>query len=229
VKKVPALFLLLFLASFLPAEDYSPLLWLDSPAAAAYRTERDSLAALLRTARDGGVPGELLLDKLREGAAKKARPAVLLAALGAETERLRELGLALRRSPAPVRGDEVPLLKIGSTLLQGGMEMDTMDAVLTYAGSVGKTADRALGACGSALRVVAVSQAAPDRLKPFSECLIRSSLADKDYPHLVSVAVKAKRAGLLGDEFINLLVGILDSGGGLPALDREIDRRGRRK
>jgi len=229
VTRFPVLFLFLFLSSLLQAEDYGPLLWLDSPAAAAYQAERDSLTALLRSARDRGVPGELLLDKLREGAAKKARPPVLLAAMGAETERLLDLSQLLHRSPAPVRGDEVSLLRTGSLILLGGMQMDTMDAVLTYAGSVGKTADRALGACGSAVRVVAVSQADPTRLKSFSECLIRSSLSDRDYPNLVSVAVKAKRTGILGDEFINLLVGVLDSGGGLPALDREIDRRGRRK
>jgi len=228
VTKFPGLIVLLLVASGLWAQDYGPLLWLDTPAAAAYQQERDGLEALLRSARDRGVPGELLLDKLREGAAKRAPTHQVLTVLGAETERVLALSLVLERSSAPVRGERVPLLKIGSLLLQGGVEMDTMDAVLTYAGSVGKTADRALGACGAALRVVAVSQADPASLRAVSECLIRSTLADQAYANLVSVALKAKKAGLLREEFVTLLIGTLDSGGGLPALDRAIDRRGRR-
>jgi len=212
----------------LSAEGYPPSLWLDSPAAASYQGERQALAQLFQEAQERGLPGEILLEKLKEGAVKRAAPPLLVTALRAEMEREVLVLEALNRSRLAATGDPVKLLRAGSLLLQGGLAGQTLNEVLDYAAVLGKTAGRALEACAAAVRITVISGIEKPQLKPLSECLIRSSLKDESFSSLVSAALRAKNRGIVKDAFYRLTVGVLDSGGGIPAMDREIETRGRK-
>ncbi|MEW6565744.1 hypothetical protein [Gracilinema caldarium] len=219
--------LFLVLSTALWAE-YEPRLWLNSKAGAAYEQVASELQGIFDQAEGRQIPGDLLVDKLNEGAAKRVTGAQLVQALRAEVERLTQAIQMLEKREKIASASRASLLKALSLLLQGGVSVDTIDAVLEYANLVQKPTNRAVDALSASFRIIAIAQAPANLLRPLSECLIRSSLKETQFAQLQSLAVRAKGRNIMGEPLVKLIIGSLDSGSGLAALDRELQTRSQR-
>lgn len=225
--KVPIteIIVLLFLSTVPLWADYSPREWLNSPSGAPYQSVADELEMIFSEAEARHIPGDILVDKMKEGSAKRVSGSQMVQALRAEMERL-TLAMQLLNKPDRTSSESRDtLLKAISLLLQGGVPVDTIDAVLEYSSLVNQSSSRAIYALSSAFRVIAIAQAPAELLRPLSECLVRSSLQERQFSQLQSLAVRAKSQQIQGERLIQLIIGSLDSGGGLPALDRELQKR----
>jgi hypothetical protein len=198
---------------------------LNSTAGAPYQSVAAELEMIFSEAETRKVPGDILVDKMKEGSAKRVSGPQMVQALRAEMERLTLAMRLLNKSGRTSSGNRNTLLKTISLFLQGGIPVDTIDAVLEYAHMVNQTSRRAIYALSSAFRLIAIAQAPAEFLRPLSECLVRSSLSERQFSQLQSLAVRAKGRQIEGERMIKLIIGSLDSGGGLPALDRELQKR----
>ncbi|MCA1950263.1 MAG: hypothetical protein LDL24_06810 [Treponema sp.] len=223
-------FLLSFfiLPAFMIWGEYAPRVWLQSSASSAYHSVSQELQSLINDAESRRIPENLVLDKLKEGAAKRVPPQQLLQALRTEIDRL-TLAMQLLQKGSPVQAAQLEsLLKSLSLLLQGGVPVDTIDAVIDYAVMLEKSSTRAVNALSSAFRIIAIAQAPAELLRPLSECLVRSNLSESQFPQIQSFAVRAKSRQILGESMIKLIIGSLDGGYGLVGLDRELQKRSQR-
>jgi len=194
----------------------------------AYRSVASELEHIFTEAEKRNIPGDILMDKLKEGSAKRVSGSRMVQALQAEVERLTKAIQLLSKAGREPIGDKKPALQALSLLLQGGVPVDTIDAVLEYAHLVEKPSNRAIAALSASFRVIAIAQAPAALLRPLSECLVRSTLQDSQFSQLSSLAVRAKSTQIRGENLIKLIIGSLDSGSGLTALDRELHRRSQR-
>ncbi|MEJ5187664.1 hypothetical protein [Treponema sp. J25] len=208
--------------------EYGPRNWLHSSTGALYQEVASELEVIINEAERQQIPGDLLVDKLKEGAAKRVTGTQLVQALRTEVDRLITATTLLKKPGRRVSGDRQSLLRTTSLLLQGGIPVDTIDAVLEYASLIDKSSNRAINALSTALRVIAIAQAPADLLRPLSECLVRSTLQDPQFSQLQSFTVRARGKQIQGEPLIKLIIGSLDSGNGLAYLDREIERRSQR-
>lgn len=224
-------FFLLFFCFFYSLSlwaEYSPRIWLNSSAGAAYHSVDPELEQLFSKAEAKDIPGDIIVDKIKEGAAKVASGLQMVQALNAEVERLTTAVNLLSKEGRNLSGERSLALRAISLLLQGGMHVDTIDAVLEYASLLQKPSSRAIAALSASFRVIAIAQAPADLLRPLSESLVRSTLQDPQFVQLSSLAVRAKSKQLKGEQLIKMMIGSLDSGGGLTALDRDLQRRSQR-
>jgi hypothetical protein len=229
MKRRISFLLFLFFVYLLPLwAEYSPRSWLNSSAGASYRSVAAELEHLFSEAEAQNIPADILLDKLKEGSAKRVSGSQMVQALRTEVERLTKAIQLLSKEGRNPSGDRVLALKALSLLLQGGVPVDTIDAVLEYASLVEKPSNRAIAALSASFRVIAIAQAPADLLRPLSECLVRSTLQETQFSQLSSLAVRAKSKQIQGENLIKLIIGSLDSGSGLTALDRELQRRSQR-
>lgn len=225
----------LLLASVVQAAGQEMRAWFErSPEAAAYAAIRDRVEELSLRARKAGLPERLLAGRLVEGAAKRADPERLLLALSEEADRLIALKSSLgERGLLPSDpGEAEGILAEGSVLLRAGLGLplllSAVDASPRDRGGPGAAVARAFAALGAVLSVharFALGEAAASAL---AASLAGSSLPESRFGSLVSLFARGRASGLSADRIAELCAEVLDSGGSLDRIEREIERRMRK-
>ena len=204
------------------------------PEAAAYAGIRSGVEALSLRAQGEGLPESLLLRRLVEGAAKRAEPERLLLALSEETERLVALKKALGgrgllpRDPAKAEG----ILAEGSVILRAGVGLplllSAVDASLGGGAGPDASAARAYAALGAAISVNARFPLGEAAFRALALALAGSSLPEGRFGAFVAVFARGRASGLAADRIAEISVAVLDAGGSLDRVEKELERRMRK-
>lgn len=218
---------------FLPipaVEAQTPLLdqwYRESDNARRYIDERSELAAVMEQAREDGIPPELIMLVLQEGAAKRVPPSRLIAALEAEEERLATARRILERVDLlPIRTADIQnALRELSVYQSAGVPPDVLDSVLARTDEL----DRGLAAVGALAQVVGIQPLRDDTMATLGISILASELTPATYASLSSAYLRGTLNGLPPETVVRIIVDVLEAGGGLIQIDRELRTRGRRR
>jgi len=198
-----------------------------SPAARRYKPMQAELSALMAEAEARGIPSELILSRLSEGAEKRVSSERLATALRGDIEAYASvLAILAETAPGAAAGQRRDsLLERGGMALRAGLSGELFKAFLGKAVGGGAEPGRAIDAL---LAVAAVGSRLG--LDAGSEEGLALSLAfskeKADRFSLLSSLFLRGRAGKMGSrELVSLAVSVFDSGGGFLQLEAEITRR----
>ncbi len=199
--------------------------WLDTDARAnVYSVVAAELRALFAEGDERHVPVGLLMERLREGASKGVDPEILVRALREELDRLERSQLIL--AGASGAGAERNVKEV-SLLLRAGLPDALIHIVLNAASRAGRDTETALAACSALADLRRLGSIGDEESARIGELLLRSRVSPRRYASLASVFTRAKTRGMSdGDIVQTVIIRSLESGGGLSAMDREIDRSG---
>lgn len=198
-----------------------------SPAARRYKPMEAELAALMAEAESRGIPSELILSRLAEGAEKRVAPERLAAALRGDIEAYASvLAILAESAPGAASGPlRASLLGRGGMVLRAGLPGELFKAVLGQAVAKGIEPGRAIdallavAAAGSRLGLDAGSQ------ESLALSLALSKEKSERFSLLSSLFLRGQ-AGKMGPrELVSLAISVFDSGGGFLQLEGEITRR----
>lgn len=230
--KILFLFFLLFVGSgyIFPADPDAAEIsaWLQGEPQAEYlRGEEPRIREIFAEARSRSVPGEILFERLKEGAAKRAAPEVLLRSLREETERLAAARrIILSAGPAiSAAAREISLLKTSSLALRGGFSEKSLFEVLRAASDSGKGPAGAIELLPLLIRMQGIEPLPEASVGAFGLALFSGRLPPAQYGSLLSLYLKAAAGKLAGDVTLRLMADILRTGGGLVQIERELTRR----
>jgi hypothetical protein len=177
-----------------------------------------------------GLPTQILLDKLKEGVAKKVTPQNLLNGIINEAGRIKQAASLLQKTRFPLENEsqKIELYNNISLFLLGGFQERLVELLLSETRSESEPADvfRFLGTTLLKLKTIAALN--EEQLSELSLALLHSSLNYTSYPIIVSLFVKAKFRRVSDEEMYTLVVNILRSGGGVLQIEEELGRRTRK-
>jgi len=197
--------------------------WFRLSQAKAYLSLRPDLEGLRDRLAEADVPTELLVERVKEGAAKKVSPERLLAALREDSDRFLFLSSSYSRLPRDAAATENRLrfIRDGAIAMRSGIEGGIFDACLAGLASGGL--QRRLAAL---LAVAAVNARFPlggEDIPPLVLALDASSERDSRFSRLSSVFVRARGLGLDTRWTSSRAIAILSAGGNLFTLESDID------
>ena len=217
----------LLAATAVGAQDHSAAAeletWLGtSRVARPYQGVAERLTRIARDLESTGVPAGALLDRIREGAAKGVDPEVLVSAAEAEAGRLR-LASDLLATAGPVEPDlRVQAVSVLSLCLRGGIEPATLAVLLSAGVSDRAGMERALAAGQTVLTLRGITTLGAPALSRLGVALVRGRLPVGAFASVGALFVKARGAGLDDQEATDLMVSVLDAGGGLIQLSNAV-------
>jgi hypothetical protein len=219
---LPALLFSLLLA--VPAMGDELSSWFASdPRARAYEGVETELEGLIDEARLKKVPIGPLLDKLREGAAKRVDPGRLLDAVGETIDQLARARSVLEQSAGGFSASEEDLQAV--SLLLRGLSEELAVELIAFGLEHGREM-RAIRAAGDAItRLRAIAELEEGETLKVGTLLLAGKVPVFAYDSLPSIYLKGKASGL-SDRMIldEVIIETLDSGGGIIAMHTKIDR-----
>lgn len=209
------------------------LQWFDAaPEAERYREIKPDLLALFREADETGIPADLLLGKVKEGAAKRVPPSRLLRAIRLEKERF-QTGLEIITnagySPAEKREKLSPYLKLLGIILREGTAKTFLEELLHDAWTKGLNLAQGISSCGAVFQVQKITSLPEEDLLRLGKALFESSLPPSGYDSLPSVFLKGRVNRISERDILEIALRIFENGGGLIQLERELGRRMRKR
>jgi hypothetical protein len=171
------------------------------------------------------------MERLKEGAAKRVPPQRLLSVLQRDFARLRRVirlieEAGFRRATRSSRYQKN--IKLLSIVLRGDISEAVVTELLEYAGNRGKTLDEAATACNAIFQVARISSLGDTDLVRLGKSLLTSRLPASSYASVASLFLKGKVNKMDDSDIVELMVRVLENGGGLIQLERELQRRARR-
>jgi hypothetical protein len=206
--------------------------WLATSAAARrYRDVQESLGTIVAVADRQNLPSVVLVERVKEGAAKGAAPEALVAAAQAELDRLRMVEAVLREAGAGDLADSERVYRTLSLGLRAGLSAAAVRAILGDLAGSAETLGRSLAACEAVLSLSATTRLSEAELVRLGRALIDGKVPTGALGTVNAVFAKG-RAGKLDDgELLAIVAGVLDRGGGIiqisGAVDAEVRRRSR--
>jgi hypothetical protein len=209
------------------------LQWFETSShAEGYREIQPELVSLFRDADDIGIPADLLLGKVKEGAAKGIPSSRLLPAVRNEKERLVQ-GLEIIEnagySPAAHREELSRHLKLLGIILREGMSEAVLTDVLSEGRERGLDLREGMSACSAVFQIRKVTSLAGEDLILLGKALFESSLPPSKYASVSSIFLKAQVNRISERDILEIALRVFNDGGGLVQLEREFGRRGRRR
>lgn len=204
----------------------------NSRQAKPYNDIKEPILSLFARSEQRGVPSSLLLDKLKEGAAKRIPEQRLLAALSQELDRLTRAQQIIESTgyEVDVEGTEYKEhLKLIVIMIRGGLSEIHIQNVLEFAEHIHKPLTAGIAACEALLQLNQIATLQEEQLLDVGKALLDSSLPTSGYASVTSIFIKARALKIRDKETVAILQRVLDQGGGLIQLEREINRRGRRR
>lgn len=198
----------------------------EHPRSDAYSGIRDELESLLRGAESVGVPSAPLMAVLQEAAAKRVPAERVIAALEREADRLTIAATILDQAElVPEAGDRRGnTLRRMSVYLQGALTIDGMRGIAVSAENL----QSALEAMEAVSSVTVTAGLSSDQQQSLGNALLESELDPSGYGAIRSAYVKGRLSGLSPKTITEIVVRILEAGGGIIQIDRELTARGRR-
>jgi hypothetical protein len=192
------------------------------PRARAYQAAQAEIEDLANAARLHNVPLGPILDKLREGASKGADTERLLAALRETIDRLARARGIFEQAGASGSGEDVQAL---SLLLLRGLPEEVARGLVAYGRQAGRGMPAIRAACGAVTGLLGVEALENRDALKVGALLLGSRLPLPAYGSLASLYLKASAAGMEDSEILNdVIIGTLESGGGVVAMDEKINR-----
>lgn len=198
-----------------------------SPRASAYLSIRGELAELLADCEAEGIPEELLMARIAEGAGKRVQPDRLVSVLRTDLSNYVVVkGLVARHYPGEIGGGRLAvLLERGGMALRAGLDAAQFGAMVAAASVRGADAARAMDAI---LAVAAAQASVPiddDGKVALAVALALSGESPEHFSQLSSLLLRGRAGRLQTRELVAMIVGVLGKGGGFLQVDREITRR----
>jgi len=191
--------------------------WLRSePRARAYEPVRLEILRIFDDAQKAGVPTGPLEDKLKEGVSKRVPADVLITGLRAELDRLSLAGSLLAgRGSAFDPGKREAALRTISLLLASGASPQLIGSLLDTGSSAARDPSDTVEALG-VLAQVKLSIRLPDTLVlTLGDALLKSRMPQAAFGSIPPLLMQARANGMNSEELISMIVGVLQSGGGL--------------
>ncbi len=177
-----------------------------------------------------GLPIASLLDKLKEGLAKKVSPERLLTGIKNEALRIKQAFSLLKKIQFTFdsESEKNELYNSISLFFLGGLSEDLLEPMLR--GAKGKKqAVRVFQSLGTTiLKLKTVTGLGESKLLTLTKVLLNSALNYTNYPIITSLFVKAKFRRMSDQEMFSLVVNILKRGGGILQIEEELSRRSKR-
>jgi hypothetical protein len=198
-----------------------------SPRAATYLSVRGELAALLADCEAEGIPPELLMARIAEGAGKRVEPGRLVSVLRVDLSNYVVIrGLVAKHYPGEVGGKRLAgLLERGGMALRSGLDAVQFGAMVNAASARGADAARTM----EAILAVAAAQASvpldEDGKMALAVALALSGEGTERFSQLASILLRGRAGKLQTRDLVAIIVGVLGKGGGFLQVDREITRR----
>lgn len=205
--------------------------WFESKSAKAYMPYKDEILDLFLSAENKDLPGEILQDKLHHGAAKHVPPKILLEALRKTFRRMESAREIL--FPWKEELDNKPEkrergIKNLVIYLSSGLQKNHL---LSFSKTT-KKADRELKDLYSiselSLELMHLTNLSEGKIANFSQEVLTSSLSRESWTVISSLFLKAKAWNISSEDTLELFNNILENGGGVLQMDREIQRRRKR-
>lgn len=218
--------LLALLSVGLSAQEGLSLWYAKSALAGPYAAVRPELALILETAEKGGIPAELMMARLTEGAEKRVSPERLVLALRRDLESYALVRDAITGSLGDVSPkDMLGLLTMGGMALRSGMEAAVFDDVLRGAVSRGVSPRRAAAALVGVAALDSRFFLDNETERSLALSLSLSKEGEDHFSSLSSLFLRGK-AGKLGTlDMVGLAIRAFNSGGGFLELENQILRR----
>ncbi len=217
-------------AGFAQAQTNPGTTWFQAdPKAAAYRSVQAEVEAVIEEATSAGVPADLLVDKLREGASKRVPPGVLVSAVRAEADRLHVAADMLARETQDRTIDEAIRereLKSMSLLLLAGASSASVEAVAASAAAAGRSGADASEAFAVLLQARLSVNVGDKAIAALGSALLQSKLPRAAFASVPGILQDASARGLDIASAAASLVSILQAGGGTVEMQQEIRKEG---
>jgi hypothetical protein len=228
--------LLLLIAPLVFCEAPELSSWFKSdPRAQAYREIEPQVSRTFDEAEAAGLPLRILMDKLREGAAKGVAADRLSTGLRAELERLLRAQAILERQPVHIadqEGREEAMKGISISLL-AGLPPEAVEQLFALSRPPARGPQDAVAACAALIQIREMSRMSDTDILRLGAALLGSRLPSTSFRSIPSFFVKARARGIGEREILDsIVIKALASGGGLVQMEDqlrlELKRRGGR-
>ena len=235
-RRVSVLACLILLALPVFGEDPGLSAWYRSdPKARGYASVEAELSATFEAAAAADLPVRVLLEKLREGAAKGVAPTRLAAGLRAEADRLAQAAAILSRAQVPVsdRLLREQTLRAVSIALLAGFSPGTVEQLFLRAVPPARSPQDVAAALAAVIPVKDASRLAEADLSRLGAALLASRLPAAAFKSVASFFLRAAASGARDVDIIDtMIVPALEGGGGLVQMEEQLrvfqKRRGSR-
>jgi hypothetical protein len=206
--------------------------WLQkNPQGKAYQNAEENLNRVIESTEKEGLPTEILMTRMREGAAKKIPEDLLVNALNEELDRLVLAKTILQNEEIQFssKGAYQDALREISLLLLNGFSGEFVSGLLTFSVSQDKGIEGVLAAGCSLLLISGTGHLSEEQLYNLGKALLSSRFSPAGYPSVASLFIKASVNQVEPVELLAPVIRILEQGGGLIQLERELRRRMKRR
>lgn len=193
----------------------------EDPRSARYAELRSDIESVFRRARNRDISVESLNTLLREAAAKRVSPVALTNALEAELQRLGAAQELLRSAGYQESAVPAGALRRISVYLRAGVAPEVMEELAAQ----GKPPSALLESLETLATVISTVELSREDAVSLGSALMNSALAPEGYGSVASAYVKGRVRGLSSGDVTDIVVRILNAGGGIIQIDREITSR----
>jgi hypothetical protein len=235
MRKARGLLILAFLMASRAAypDAGGPSAWFRSdPLAPAYRGVQERIERIFNDAERSGLPVRLLLEKLKEGAAKGVDPERLTAGLRAEADRL----LAAREIFTegnvvfPDSGAFEEAMRTVSIALLAGMSPDLVRDLFALGRPPARGPADAQAACAALIEMRESGRLSEEDLGRLGAALMSSRLSASAFRSIPPFFIKARARNIGEGELLDsIVIKVLESGGGLVQMEDALRLRLRRR
>lgn len=192
--------------------------------------ESDFFDLFTRNVTSPVVP-DLLMERLYEGGAKRVPAERLLDGLSKEKERLqRVVRIVAGIGYTELSIDNLkPHVKALSIALRGDLTFSLVEEILEESFKNEYSLTVGVSACTTLFQISRITFLTEKDFLKLGNALLNSSLPASGYSSLTSVFIKGRGSRLKDSDIMDIIVRILERGGGLVQIEREISRRTRRR
>ena len=254
---VICIFLLLIPILFTGADQDSVQQALDAwfagrPESAAYNSIKNELYTLFSRAYTLTIPLTILFERLQEGASKRIPAQKLLKALEEEVERLYKIlvmineidslsllqgevsfftSLGTESGPGE-KGDEeihTNLIHQLSIFNRSGISVRSMSSLFSLALETEKSKGAMFLVLHGLIKIPGLGNLDDEETTDLGTALLKSTLSPESYGTISSIYVKGRTYQLNYSTITEIVIDVLNRGGGLVQIEQEIIRRGRKR
>jgi hypothetical protein len=218
------------------AEDADVSAWFRAdPRGKAYRSVEGQVTATFAAASDAGLPLWILMEKLREGAAKGVGADRLATGLEQESRRLLEARDILLGQKVPIMDPRTreETMKAISIALLSGLSPAIIAELFSLAAPPLRIPQDAVAALAAIIPVRDASRLAESDIRRLGAALLASRLSPAAFKSVSSFFLKARASGARDEDVLEtMVIRSLEAGGGLVQMEEELriflKRRGSR-
>ena len=203
--------------------------WFDKDARLQnYLEIKDKMKEIFKNASENNIPTILLYEKAEEGLAKKVDRSKLIDALRLEADRLKVAHKIILEAGESVRDNEKKSLYKGiSIFLIGGLNESQILFFFEETGSRKKPISYFLALGNALIASLSIVRLNDSDILTLGASIINANLAESAITSISSFFIKGQLKRIDTGDLLFIIIDILDNGGGILQIERELDRRTR--